>query len=48
MRSSEKSNYSIWEPLYYYNATEEESKKATAPNKSLIFSDYTIESGISY
>lgn len=41
-RSSEKSNYSVWEDLKFISFTNE------ILNHSLIFQDFTIESGIKY
>lgn len=42
-RTSEKSNFKIWEDIQYLNWT---SKKIF--NKEIIFTDYTIESGVQY
>lgn len=41
-RSSEKSNYGVWEDLYYFPLAWQRL------NNSLIYTDYTVESGIRY
>lgn len=41
-RSSERSNYAVWEDLKFFNFTDREFKN------ELLFQDFTVESGIKY
>lgn len=47
-RASEKvdRNYGVWEDLFYYNVTQ--IQNLTANTEYLIYTDYTIESGVGY
>lgn len=42
IRSSEKTNYGVWEDIKYFTVKEKEY------NNDLLFSDFTVESGIRY